>query len=47
MVAPVVLDGPINGDWFEVCFGRGSAILAEREEIKKLTIQNRRLIHHR
>jgi transposase InsO family protein len=29
----------------EVYFGRGHAILAERERIKKQTIQNRRLIH--
>jgi hypothetical protein len=31
----------------DVYFGRGPAILAEREKIKKLTIQNRRLIHQR
>jgi transposase InsO family protein len=30
----------------DVYFGRGQAILAEREKIKKLTIQSRRLIHH-
>ena len=30
----------------DVYFGRGHAILAERERIKKQTIQNRRLIHH-
>ena len=29
----------------DVYFGRGHAILAERERIKKQTIQNRRLIH--
>ena len=29
----------------DVYFGRGPAILAEREKIKKLTIQNRRLNH--
>jgi hypothetical protein len=29
----------------DVYFGRGPAILAEREKIKKLIIQNRRLIH--
>lgn len=28
-------------------WGRGPAILAEREKIKKLAIQNRRLIHQR
>lgn len=31
----------------DVYFGRGPAILAEREKIKKLTVQNRRLIHQR
>ena len=31
----------------DVYFGRGPAILAEREEIKTQTIQNRRLIHQR
>ena len=31
----------------DVYFGRGPAILAEREKIKKLTIQNRRLNHQR
>ena len=31
----------------DVYFGRGTAILAEREKIRKLTIQNRRLIHQR
>ncbi|MBB1493091.1 IS3 family transposase [Paracoccus sp. MC1854] len=31
----------------DVYFGRGPAILAEREKIKKLTIQTRRLIHQR
>ena len=31
----------------DVYFGRGPAILAEREKIKKLTIQSRRLIHQR
>jgi len=30
----------------DVCFGRGPAILAERQTIKKLTIRNRRLSHH-
>ena len=30
----------------DVYFGRGQAILAEREKIKKLTIQSRRLSHH-
>jgi putative transposase len=29
----------------DVFFGRGQAILEERERIKKLTIQNRRLQH--
>ncbi len=29
----------------DVYFGRGQAILEERERIKKLTIQNRRLQH--
>jgi hypothetical protein len=29
----------------DVYFGQGHAILAERERIKKQTIQNRRLIH--
>ena len=31
----------------DVYFGRGPAILAEREKIKTQTIQNRRLIHQR
>ena len=31
----------------DVYFGRGTAILAEREKIKAQTIQNRRLIHQR
>ena len=31
----------------DVYFGRGTAILAEREKIRKLTIQNRRLNHQR
>ena len=31
----------------DVYFGRGPAILAEREKIKAQTIQNRRLIHQR
>ncbi|SEO18405.1 Integrase core domain-containing protein [Paracoccus alcaliphilus] len=31
----------------DVYFGRGPAILAEKEKIKKLTIQSRRLIHQR
>lgn len=31
----------------DVYFGRGPAILAEREEIKSQTIQNRSLIHQR
>ena len=31
----------------DVYFGRGPVILAEREKIKKLTIQNRRLNHQR
>jgi len=31
----------------DVYFGRGPAILAEREKIKEQTIQNRRLIHQR
>ena len=31
----------------DVYFGRGTAILAEREKIRKLTIQNRRLNHLR
>ena len=30
----------------DVYFGRGAAILAERDQIKKLTIRNRRLSHH-
>ena len=30
----------------DVYFGRGLAILVERERIKKQTIQSRRLIHH-
>jgi putative transposase len=31
----------------DISFGRGPAILTEREKIKKLTIQNQRLIHQR
>ena len=30
----------------DVYFGRGHAILLERERVKKQTIQSRRLIHH-
>jgi transposase InsO family protein len=30
----------------EVYFGRGQAILLERERIKRQTIQQRRLLHH-
>jgi putative transposase len=30
----------------DVCFGRGQAILLERERIKRMTIQHRRLMHH-
>ncbi len=30
----------------DVYFGRGQAILLERERIKRLTIANRRLQHH-
>src|ERR1700680_4030274 len=31
----------------DVYFGRGQTILAERERIKRKTIQNRRLLHHK
>ena len=31
----------------DVYFGRGEAILLERERIKRKTIQNRRLLHHK
>jgi transposase InsO family protein len=31
----------------DVYFGRGQTILLERERIKRKTIQNRRLLHHK
>ena len=31
----------------DVYFGRGQTILMQRERIKRQTIQNRRLLHHR
>jgi len=39
------VSGALTPDTADVYFGRGPAILIERERIKRKTIQHRRLLH--
>ena len=41
MVAPMVLDGPINGDWFEACVGQ--VLVPELEPGDVVVMDNERL----